>query len=53
MGIFSKKETGRCLRCREQVEMKNPIETKTSRGLRILKGKCPKCDTTVCKILGK
>jgi hypothetical protein len=44
---------GRCLRCREQVEIENPIESKTTRGLRIIKGTCPKCNTKVCRILGK
>lgn len=33
--------------------MKNPTETKTSKGVRMAKGKCPICDTTVCRMLGK
>jgi DNA-directed RNA polymerase subunit RPC12/RpoP len=43
----------RCMRCRKQVEIKNGAETKTSKGLRIVKGVCPNCSTKVCRILGK
>ena len=43
---------GRCMRCQEQVEIQNPVESKTSRGTKIAKGKCPKCGTTVCRMGG-
>jgi len=42
-----------CVRCRKKVEMKEPKETKTKRGTKMMKGKCPVCETTVCRIGGK
>ena len=44
---------GRCMKCKEQVEIKDGKETTTSRGTRMMKGKCPACGTTVCRMLGK
>ena len=44
---------GRCMKCKKQVEMKDPKETATSRGVKMFKGKCPECGTTVCRIAGK
>lgn len=44
---------GRCVKCRKQVEIKDGVESKTSRGVRILKGICPYCGTKVCRMLGK
>jgi len=44
---------GRCMKCKKQVEMIQGKETKTSKGTRMMKGKCPACGTTVCRILGK
>lgn len=44
---------GRCMKCKAQVEIASGVETKTSKGTRMLKGKCPTCGTTVCRILGK
>jgi len=44
---------GYCVKCKQKVEMKDPKETKTKRGTRMAKGKCPKCGTTVCCMLGK
>ena len=41
-----------CVKCKKTVEMKDGKETKTKRGTRMMKGKCPKCGTTVCRILG-
>ena len=43
----------RCLKCKKQVEMVEPVESLTKNNLRIIKGKCPDCETTVCRILGK
>lgn len=40
--------TGYCVRCKKKVEMKNAKKTKTKKGKAMMKGKCPKCDTTVC-----
>jgi len=44
---------GRCMKCRAQREIKDGKEVVTKNNMRMLKGKCPKCGTTVCKILGK
>lgn len=45
--------SGRCMKCKANVEIKNGKETVTSNKRKMLKGVCPKCGTTVCKILGK
>jgi endogenous inhibitor of DNA gyrase (YacG/DUF329 family) len=42
-----------CVKCKKTVQMKDENETKTSKGTRMMKGKCPSCGTTVCRILGK
>lgn len=44
---------GYCVKCKKKVEIKDGKEGKTSKGTRILKGKCPVCGITVCRILGK
>lgn len=44
---------GYCVKCKKKVEIQNGKESKTSKGVRILKGKCPACSITVCRILGK
>ena len=41
-----------CVRCKKKVQMKDGKETKTSRGTKMMKGKCPACNTTVCRIGG-
>jgi len=41
---------GYCVRCKKKVKIENPIETTTKKGVRMLKGKCPFCGTTVCRI---
>ncbi|MHA1225347.1 MAG: DUF5679 domain-containing protein [Candidatus Hodarchaeales archaeon] len=38
------------MKCRRKVEIKNAIETKTKRGTRMYKGRCPNCETIVCRI---
>jgi hypothetical protein len=43
----------RCMRCKEQREMKDMKIERTSRGGYIAKGKCVKCDTKMAKILSK
>ena len=43
---------GRCMKCKAQVEMVDPVESKTKRGTKIAKGKCPTCGTTVCRMGG-
>ena len=44
---------GYCVKCKKKIEMLNPKEVVNKRGMKMAKGKCPKCDTTVCRILGK
>ncbi|MEK6872004.1 MAG: DUF5679 domain-containing protein [Nanoarchaeota archaeon] len=44
---------GYCVKCKKTVTMLNGKESKTKKGTRIMKGKCPKCGITVCRILGK
>jgi len=44
---------GRCMKCKCQVEIKNPKETVTKNKMVMIKGTCPKCSTTVCRIVGK
>lgn len=43
---------GFCVKCKKSVEILNPIISKTKRGVKIAKGKCPKCGITVCRIGG-
>jgi len=44
---------GRCMKCRTQVEIQNPQEVVTKNALRMIKGSCPHCGTTVCRMLGR
>jgi hypothetical protein len=45
---------GRCMKCKKQVEIKNPVITKTARGGFMAKGKCPNHpETTVCAMMSK
>ncbi len=44
---------GRCMKCKKQVEIKDGKEVVFKNGMKALKGKCPECGTTVCRILGK
>lgn len=45
---------GRCMKCKEQVEIKDPEETSIKDGkIKAVKGVCPKCGTKVFRILGK
>ncbi|MBU0535334.1 MAG: hypothetical protein KKE20_00045 [Nanoarchaeota archaeon] len=41
------------MRCRTQVEIKDPQEIVLKNNLRSLKGVCPNCGTKVSRILGK
>jgi len=45
--------TARCMKCRTQVEIKDPEEVVLKNNLKALKGICPTCGTKVCRILGK
>ena len=49
---------GRCMRCKAQVEIKNPEEIVMKNGMKALKGVCSVCDekgteTKVFRIVGK
>ncbi|MEW6063258.1 MAG: DUF5679 domain-containing protein [Nanoarchaeota archaeon] len=43
----------RCMKCREQKEMKNATETIMKNGMRAMKGVCSVCGTKMFKIMGK
>lgn len=43
---------GYCVKCKEQVEIKDVKESLTAKGTKIAKGKCPDCGTTVCRMGG-
>jgi len=43
----------RCLKCRKQVEVKDPEEVVLKNKMKAVKGVCPNCGTKVFKILGK
>ena len=44
---------GYCVKCKKTVQMKDVKEVVNKRGMKMAKGKCPNCATTVCRILGK
>lgn len=43
----------RCMKCRKQVEIKDPKEVVLKNNLKAIKGVCPACGTKVCRIIGK
>ena len=43
---------GRCMKCRKQVVAEVLEDGRTARGVRLRKGKCPFCQTTVCRMGG-
>jgi DNA-directed RNA polymerase subunit RPC12/RpoP len=43
----------RCMKCKKQVEVKNPEEVVMKNGMKAVSGVCPECGTKVFKILGK
>lgn len=44
---------GRCMKCKKNVEIKNPQEIVMKNGMKAVKGTCPICGTKVFKIVGK
>jgi DNA-directed RNA polymerase subunit RPC12/RpoP len=44
---------GRCMKCKKQVEIKDPAERVSKNNMRMAHGVCPHCGTKVCRILGK
>jgi len=43
----------RCMKCKKQVEIKNPEEVVMKNGMKAMKGVCPVCGTKVFRIIGK
>ena len=41
------------MKCKKEVEMKNPKEVIMKNKMKAAKGTCPKCGTKVFRILGK
>ena len=39
-----------CVKCKQKREMRDPKESLTKNGKPIVKGKCPECGTTICRI---
>lgn len=44
---------GYCVKCKEKVKISSYKIGKMKNGMKLAKGPCPKCKTTVCRILGK
>ena len=44
---------GYCVKCKAKKEIKDGKEVVNARGMKMMKGKCPTCGTTVCRIMGK
>lgn len=44
---------GRCMKCKEQKEMKDVEMTMTSRGGYMARGKCSSCGTSMARIMSK
>lgn len=42
-----------CVKCKKKVEMQDGAENTMKNGRKMMKGKCPDCGTTVCRIMGK
>jgi DNA-directed RNA polymerase subunit RPC12/RpoP len=45
--------TARCMKCKKEVEVKNPKEVTMKNGLVAIQGVCPVCGTKVFRIIGK
>ncbi|UZE93574.1 MAG: hypothetical protein IB618_02240 [Candidatus Pacearchaeota archaeon] len=48
-----KKYQARCMRCKKQVDVKDPEEVEIKKGTWAVKGKCVVCGTKVYRIIGK
>jgi rRNA maturation endonuclease Nob1 len=48
----TQKYTGYCVKCKEKRDFEGHVEVSKT-GMRMAKGKCPVCGTTVNRILGK
>ncbi len=43
----------RCMKCKKQVEIKNPQQVVMKNKMKAMKGVCPFCGTKVFRIIGK
>ncbi|MBU3942082.1 MAG: hypothetical protein KKF74_04175 [Nanoarchaeota archaeon] len=43
----------RCMKCKKQVEIKNPQQVVMKNKMKAMKGVCPHCGTKVFRIIGK
>jgi DNA-directed RNA polymerase subunit RPC12/RpoP len=43
----------RCMRCKKEIEIKDPKEVVLKNKMKALKGVCPVCGTKVFRIVGK
>ena len=43
---------GYCVKCKKKVQIKDAIESLTSKGVKIAKGNCPTCGIKVCRMGG-
>jgi len=43
---------GYCVKCKQQREINNLKETKTSKGVKMVKGNCSICSTKMCRLIG-
>ncbi len=44
---------GRCMKCKTQVEIKDPADITLKNGMNAIQGCCGSCGTKVFRILGK
>ncbi len=44
---------GRCMKCKKQVEIKDPKDVTMKSGMKAISGVCPACGTKVFRITGK
>lgn len=44
-------EKGYCVKCKKEGKMVDPKKAKTKNGRNMLKGKCDKCGTTMCRFV--
>lgn len=44
---------GYCVKCKAKREIQEGKEVVNARGMKMMKGKCPECGTTMCRIMGK
>lgn len=42
-----------CVKCKTKRDFSGEVQTNETNGRRMAKGKCPVCDTTVTRFLGK